>query len=330
MTHSDKPAFRVCFLLLPGFSLMSYASAVEPLRGANHLSDRDLYRWSHAAMTRGAVTASNGAAILADAEVGDPVDASALLVCAAGNPASFSDRRTFRWLRTLARRGMLLGGLSGGAYVLARAGLLDGHRCTIHWEHVPAFREDFPDIVVEPGRFVLDGDRLTCAGGVAALDMMHALIERQHGVELATAVSDWYGHTEIRGGAKEQRAGLAERYRVYDERLLKALAEIERRPSSPPTRAELAAVAGINLRSLDRLFARELGTSIAAHGQAVRLGRARLLLRQSARSILEIADMCGFESASHFSRAFRSRYGHPPRAERSSMRMRAAGPEQES
>ena len=137
---------------------------------------------------------------------------------------------------------MLLGGLSGGAYVLARAGLLTGRRCTVHWEHIPAFREDFAEIAVENGRFVLDRDRLTCAGGVAALDMMHALIEQHHGAELATAVSDWYLHTEIRAGAAEQRAGLADRYRVTDERLLSALAEIEQRTSSPPTRAELAAV----------------------------------------------------------------------------------------
>lgn len=313
-------AFRIGFLLLPGFSLMSYASAVEPLRGANRVSDRELYAWSHYAMSKGAVTASNGAAVVSEAAVGDAVEADALLVCAAGDPAAFSDQATFRWLRKLARRGMLLGGVSGGSYILARAGLLDGRRCTIHWEHVPAFRDDFPEIAVEHSRFVLDRNRLTCAGGVAALDMMHALIERHHGAELARAVSDWYLHTEIRGGEEEQRASLAERHQVVDERLLRALGAIERRLSTPPTRAELAAIAGVTLRSLERLFARQLGTSIAAHGQGVRLDRARLLLRQSARPILEVADLCGFESASHFSRAFRSRYGHPPRAERSAAR----------
>jgi transcriptional regulator GlxA family with amidase domain len=312
--------FRIGFLLLPGFSLLSYASAVEPLRGANRLSGRDLYAWSHVAVSGQATTASNGAVILAEAEVGDTVALDALFVCAAGNPAGFVDPATFRWLRRLSRSGMLIGGVSGGAYVLARAGLLEERRCTIHWEHVPAFREDFPDLAVEHGRFVLDRDRLTCAGGVAALDMMHALIEQHHGVELATAVSDWYLHTEIRGGAEAQRASLAERYRVDDVRLLRALAEIERRIASPPTRADLAAAAGTNLRSLERLFAEALGTTIGALGQAVRLDRARLLLRQSRRSVLEVADMCGFTSASHFSRAYKARFGRAPRAERSAGR----------
>ena len=308
--------FKIGFLLLPSFSLLSYASAVEPLRGANRLSGRDLYAWSHYGVSDGSVTASSGAGLLADAVVGDVVEVDALVVCAAGNPAAFDDRTTFRWLRRVARRGTLIGGISGGAYVLARAGLLDGHRCTIHWEHAPAFREDFPEIPLDHARFVLDRDRLTCAGGVAALDMMHALIERHHGTELAAAVSEWYLHVDIRGGADEQRAGLSERYGVTDERLLRALAEIERRASTPPGRAELAGVARTHLRSLERLFARELGTSIAAHCQAVRLDRARLLLRQSGRPVLAVAVMCGFASASHFSRAYRARFGRSPRAER--------------
>ena len=104
--------FRIGFLLLPGFSLLSYASAVEPLRGANQLSGRDLYAWSHVAVSGRTATASNGAAILAEAEVGDAVDVDALFVCAAGNPAHFADAPTFRWLRRLARGGMLIGGVS--------------------------------------------------------------------------------------------------------------------------------------------------------------------------------------------------------------------------
>jgi transcriptional regulator GlxA family with amidase domain len=308
--------FRIGFLLLPDFALMSYASAVEPLRGANRLSDRELYSWSHVAVAGRAVTASNGATVLASSSVGEPVALDALFVCASGNPALFNDPATFSWLRAIARQGIWIGGVSGGAYVLARAGLLTGRRCTIHWEHIPAFREDFPDIAVEHGLFVLDRDRLTCAGGVAALDMMLALIERQHGLELATAVSEWYLHAELRGGDGAQRASLADRYGVANPRLLKALAEIERRPSSPPTRLELATLAGTEVRYLERLFARELKTSIGAHSLAVRLDRARLLLRQSGRNVLEIAVMCGFTSGSHFSRAYRARFGHAPRAER--------------
>ena len=321
--NRDSATFRVGFLLLPGFSLMSYAAAVEPLRGANTLSGRPLYAWTHVALEGAGATASNGATVLASAQVGETADLDALFVCAAGNPAAFRNPSALRWLRRMSRRPLLLGGLAGGAYALARAGLLDGYRCTIHWEHVPAFREDFPGIAIERGLYVFDRDRLTCAGGIAALDMMHALIESQHGHDLATAVSDWYLHTEVRLGSGAQRAALQDRYATSNEKLLRAIAEIERRVASPPGRAELAALAGTDIRYLERLFRRELGTTIGAHGLAIRLDRSRLLLRQSPRPVLEIATMCGFSSASHFARAYRARFGHPPRSERARSRIPA-------
>jgi transcriptional regulator GlxA family with amidase domain len=307
---------RVGFLLLPDFSLMSYASAAEPLRAANRLGGTSLYAWEHISLDGEAATASNGASVRAQHRVGDPIDLDALFVCAGGNPALFSDRATYRWLRSLARKGVAIGGVSGGAYVLARAGLLEGYRATIHWEHLPAFVEEFPDLHVERSLFVIDRDRLTCAGGIAALDLMHALIERDHGHALASAVSEWYLHTDVRRGSGPQRMGLRERFGVSNEKLISALSEIERRLEHPPTRKELAAAAGTSVRQLERLFAKDLKTSIGTHAAAVRLARARDLLRQTAKPVLEIALMCGFASASHFSRAYRAAYGHPPSAER--------------
>ncbi|WP_246161301.1 AraC family transcriptional regulator [Segnochrobactrum spirostomi] len=123
----SSPPRTIGFLLLPGFPLMSYASAVEPLRGANHLSERTLYRWCHVAIDGAPIEASNGIRIAPDAKVGDAVALDALFVCAGGNPALFRDRKTFAWLRRLARDGLpLIAGMSGGPFVLARAGLLAG------------------------------------------------------------------------------------------------------------------------------------------------------------------------------------------------------------
>jgi transcriptional regulator GlxA family with amidase domain len=306
----------VGFLLLPDFALMSYAAAAEPLRAANRLAGRALYAWRHISLDGSPVAASNGAMIRADHRIGDDIRLAALFVCAGGNPALFSDRDAERWLRTLARSGVALGGVSGGAYLLARAGLLDGHRCTIHWEHLPAFREEFPHLATERSLYVIDRDRLTCAGGIAALDLMHALIERDHGRDLAAAVSEWFLHTDVRLGSGPQRMTLRARFGVSNAKLLKALGEIERRIEEPPTRAELAAVAGTSLRQLERLFARHLRTTIAAHGLAVRLARAQTLLRQTSLPVLEVAVMCGFASASHFSRAYRRSFGRAPLAER--------------
>jgi transcriptional regulator GlxA family with amidase domain len=311
-----RPATRVGFLLLPDFALMSYASAVEPLRAANRLAGRDLYAWRHISLDGEAATASNGASIRADHPIGEAIDLDVLFVCAGGNPARFENRAAYRWLRTLAHKGVAIGGVSGGAYLLARAGLLDGYRATIHWEHLPAFSEEFPHLAMERSLFVIDRDRLTCAGGIAALDLMHALIERDHGHDLAAAVSEWYLHTEVRLGSGPQRMALHERFGVSNPKLLRALSEIERRLEEPPTTRELAALAGTSVRQLERLFALHLKTTIGAHGLRVRLARAQTLLRQTSKPILEIAVMCGFASASHFSRTYREAHGHPPKAER--------------
>lgn len=313
---SSGPPIRVGFLLLPEFPLMSYASAVEPLRAANRLANCELYVWHHISLTGEPETASNGASIRADHRVGEKIALDVLFVCAGGNPAQFSHKLTYRWLRALARGGTAIGGVSGGAYVLARAGLLDRYHATIHWEHLPAFSEEFPHIRIERSLFVIDRDRLTCAGGIAALDLMHALIERDHGYDLAAAVSEWYLHTDVRLGSGPQRMNPRERFGVSNAKLLKALSEIERRIEEPPSREELAALVGTSVRQLERLFASHLNTTIGAHGLQVRLARARDLLRQTSKPLLDIAVMCGFVSASHFSRAYRASFGHSPKVER--------------
>jgi transcriptional regulator GlxA family with amidase domain len=307
---------RAGFLLLPGFSLMSYAAAVEPLRAANLLSGKALYTWLNIALAGTEAVASNGVAIRADAKVGDKIDLDWLLVCAGGNPAVFADTKTFAWLRAQARRGTVLGGISGGAYALARAGLLDGFRATIHWDHLPAFTEQFPRIAVERGIFVIDRARMTCAGGVAAVDLMHALIERDHGAALAAAVDDWYLHGRARLGSRPQRLSVAERYGTGNAKLARVLASIEKRIEAPPSRAVLAREAGISLRQLERLFAAHLHITAARHILKLRLERARQLLRQSPQPIVAIATSCGFASASHFSTAYRRQFGVAPRADR--------------
>src|SRR5919109_3309491 len=150
----------VGFILIPGFALMSYAAAVEPLRAANFLSGKTLYRWWHASPGKGPVAASNGVAVIPDVRPGSDSRADMVFVCAGGNPATFDDRATFAWLRSLARSGVTIGGISGGPYILAKAGLLDGRRATLHWEHAAAFHEAFPEVEVVPSLFVIDSDRI--------------------------------------------------------------------------------------------------------------------------------------------------------------------------
>lgn len=312
------PAIRtVGFLLVPGFALLTYASAVEPLRAANQLSGKTLYQWWNAAPGDKPAVASNGAAVLPDHKFGqDPGSLDLMIVCAGGNPTTFSDRRTFAWLRRLSARGVIIGGMSGGPCILAKAGLLAGRRCTVHWEHMPAMQEAFPDIVLTRSLFEIDRDRITCSGGVAGLDMMVALITRDHGHELGAAVSDWFLHTQVREGARPQRMDLRFRAGVTDEHLLKVLRTMEAHIEAPLSREKLARGSGISLRQLERSFRAQLGRGVHEHYLALRLGRARQLLRETSRSILEIALATGFGSATHFSRAFKKAHGYSPRGAR--------------
>ena len=303
----------VGFLLIPGFALMSYASAVEPLRAANQIAGRELYRWWHAAPGDAPAIASNGAAVLPDFSFGaEAEDLNLFLVCAGGNPASFNDAATFAWLRRLARRDIIIGGISGGPFILARAGLLNGRSCTIHWEHGPAFEETFPNIELTRSLFKLDDKRVTCSGGIAGLDMMVALIERDHGHELSAAVSDWFLHTHVREGIGPQRMDLRFRLGVANEKLLAALMAMESNIETPLAREEVAAIAELSLRQLERAFKGHLGRGVHEHYLALRFARARQLLRESSLPILDVALATGFGSASHFARAFRQAFGISP------------------
>jgi transcriptional regulator GlxA family with amidase domain len=316
--HQNR-AIRIGFLLIDGFALMSYASLVEAFRAANVLSGRTLYEWKHISVREAFVNASNGARFRADAQIDDTLALDLLLVCAAGNPALFRDKRTFARLRYQASRKMRIGCVSGGRCILARAGLLDGYRCTIHWEHRPAFIEAFPQLDVQQGLYVIDRDRLTCAGGIAGLDLATALIAENHGRQLATMVNDWFLQTQLREAHATQRVSLRERYKSTNEKILATLAAMEANLEEPLSRAALARRNQVSVRQLERLFRSNLRQTIGTTYMRIRLTRAAILLKESSIPLVDIALASGFASASHFSRAFKRWHGTPPRALRNAM-----------
>ncbi|TJV77180.1 MAG: AraC family transcriptional regulator, partial [Mesorhizobium sp.] len=203
---------NIGFLLLPGFALMSYASATEPLRAANLLAGQSLYGVETLSLDGAAVESSSGAIVRCRRINQSRLDT--IFVCAGGNPSILGSRALYTALRQFSRSGARIGGISGGPYVLAAAGLLDGRDFTIHWEHAAALKEAFPNLTPRQARFVMDGDRITCGGGVAPLDMMHALIADRMGEDFAGRVSDWYLHTTVAEPTAPQRASAAERFGV--------------------------------------------------------------------------------------------------------------------
>ncbi|MFC4295974.1 GlxA family transcriptional regulator [Novosphingobium tardum] len=310
--------------MIDGFALMSYAPVIEPFRAANRLSGKALYVWKHYSPTGSPASASNGISFAVDSAIAGMEATDILFVCAGGNPSQFRDATTLQALRRAARFGTTVAGVSGGPFILARAGLLDGVQCTIHWEHEEAFLETFDRPRLERGLFVIDGNRVTCAGGIAGLDLAVVLIARDHGAELADKVSDWYIQTEQRQAGRSQRHSIIQRYRVTHSGLVKVLATMEARVVEPLGRDELAVVAGVSVRQLDRLFRQYLGSSIARHAQALKLELAYKLLVETTSSVAEISAASGFASQSHFSRSFTKKFGVNPTDARAAQKLSIA------
>ena len=192
--------------------------------------------------------------------------ADIVFVCAGGNPALFADRSVFAWLRRLARKGAVIGGISGGPYLLAKAGLLDERRATLHWEHLPAFREAFPDVAVVPSLFEIDGNRITCSGGISALDMMVAIIEKRSRAPSRGRRRRLVPAHPCSRGLRPAAHGspLPARRRRREAPLGPARHGGEHRDAAV-SRASLARQAGISLRQLERLFRRHIGHGIHRH-----------------------------------------------------------------
>ena len=306
----------VGFLLMPRFSMMAFVSAVEPLRVANRLAGRPLYRWEIVSADGTAVAASNGMALVADRGAGGPAAYAKLVVCAGFEPERDYDQKIGAWLRRANGSGSDLGAMDTGAFLLARAGLLDGHRATTHWESLDSFRERFPKVEVETGLFVIDRHRFTCAGGTAALDMMLHLIALRHGGRLAAAVSEQFIHAHIRDPQDRQRMEPHVRQGVTHAGLGKVIALMEDHLDEPVTGRRLSAAAGLSQRQLERRFRQHFQTTPLRYYLELRLQRARGLLHYTDLPIVEVAVATGFGSAAHFSRTYRTWAGKAPSRER--------------
>lgn len=308
--------YTVGFYLLPNFPMMAFASAIEPLRAANRLSKRQLFDWRLFSIDGAPVCASNRIEIAVHGSIRDDPALDLLLVCSGLHEEHLENKAAHQWLRGLARRGITIGGISIGAYVLAYAGLLDGRRCALHWESLAAFAERFPRIHTTTEIFVIDGNRFTCSGGTAALDMMLQVITDRNGRALANDVSEQFIHPRIRAAQDSQRMAIQSRLGVANEKLIAAVAMMEATDDEPRSVQEIAVSVGLSPRQLERLFEKYVESSPSRFYLKLRLDRARAMLQQTSKSILEIAVACGFESASHFSRCYRVVHGQRPSDER--------------
>lgn len=320
-----EASFHVVFFVVPGFSLMALSSAIEPLRSVNRLSGESRYVWTVAADALGPVAASNGLEVAATADAGNLPGADLTVVVASYDTESYRNPILFRSLRQLRAERRLIGAVSNGTLLLARAGVLSGRQVTIHWETQRLLAEEYPDLDVVSDIYCWDNGILTAAGGTASMDMMLALISEREGADVAADVSDQFLHGPVRPSTDMQRLDVRWRFQVTDRRLVTAIRTMEAHLADPLRIGQLAGIAGLSERQLERLFVSEFGKSPSDFYLEIRLKAAKGWLLNSTHSLDEISEKSGFSSLSHFSRSFKSWAGESPSAIRRRHRDRIVG-----
>jgi AraC family carnitine catabolism transcriptional activator len=306
----------LAFYLVPEFSMIGFAAIVDPLRQANSQSGLPLYRWQVVSATGEPVMASNGMSLIADCAMGQESTPDMLVLCAGFAPEKDYNKSLQNWLQQHSRRGVWLGSQDTGSYLLAKSGLLNDTRATIHWENLMAFKEVFRRVEVVDELYEIDGRRFTCSGGLAGLDMMLYLIQCQRGHELSLTVSDELIYSHMREGKAPQRMSSALRLGTNNRKLLTVIAAMEENLEEPLSVPQLASMVNVSERELERLFGRHLHQPPGRYYRAKRLQRARALLQQTDRQVVDIAMASGFGSAAHFSRAYRQFFDVAPSQDR--------------
>lgn len=303
----------VAFVLVPKFSMIALFGALEPLRVANRFA-ADSFSWRFVSADGKPVAASNDIPVSVSGDLASIGKPDMAVISASYEPEKGVTRPMLSALKALARRRVLLAAIDTGPFLLAEAGLLDDYRATCHWESLPGFRESYRQVQAEQALYVTDRDRMTCAGGAAAIDMMLDWIGRLLGRATAVLVADQLVHYRTSEKPEAARLPAAARYGTTDARLLRIITAMEEQGEDPLDAAALAEIAGISTRQMERLFAAELKERPMGFYLKLRLEKAERLLTYSAMPVSEIAVACGFSSLPLFSRSFRARYGKPPSA----------------
>lgn len=307
---------NIGFLLTPKFSMIAFTAAIEPLRSANRVARKTLFEWQLYTIDGQAVRASNEVEFNPDGMLTETTKFDILFVCSGVRAYDYLNKKTSNVLRGLSRRGIPLGSVCTGSVTLAEAGLLDGHRCTIHWENIESLAERYPKLNITSTLFETDRNRYTCSGGLAAMDMMLHSIRLDYGRELAMQVADQMLYSASRAPEDLQRMEITKRTGVTHPKMLAAIGYMEAHIEQPITISDLSRSIGLSQRQLERLFKSELSATPTQFYNDLRLDKARLLLRQTGLGIQEVAVATGYNTASYFTKSYKTRFGHTPKYER--------------
>ena len=314
--HISYQKKRFAIVLLEEFAISSYGPLLDVLRIANHVSKKELYHWITIAENEGPIESSARTKIQPDFGLIDLRRGDIALICGGLNVEKNTTKRILNWIRRQSRRGILFGGVDTGSYTVAKAGLLEGKNATIHWENQDSFSEEFAEVDLTKSVFIIDGNRMTTAGGTSSIDLFLKIIADDHGEELANAVADQMIYSSIRTDQDSQRLSVPTRIGVRHPKLSLVIQMMEKNIEEPISPSVLAKDVSMSTRQLERLFRRYLDRSPKRYYMELRLQKARNLLMQTDMSVINVALACGFASPSHFSKCYRTHYNTTPYRER--------------
>lgn len=318
LDHDTSGVCSVAFIVVEDFTAIALVSALETMRLANAIANKQLFSWSIHSANNSSVVASNGMTVGVDPNLDRALTAQNILLCSGTDADLHVDAEITKFLRQAAGKGRKIGAVCTGTYALAKVGLLDDHICTIHWLWQDALREQFPALTVSRDLFVLDRRRLTCAGGTAVVDMVLSHIAARNGEVLAAQVGNQMMHESIRECADVSSLPFEARVGTSNRRVLEAIRIMESNIETPIPIDGIASRIGITRRQLERLFSSTMQRSPFDYYREARLRRAQYLLRHTDLSITEISLASGFAAPSNFSAAFRSVFGLTPQTFRRS------------
>jgi len=303
-------------LLIEGYPIIPFSCVVDSLRSANRLSGEQLYRWEYFAPDDEPVAASCGITVPTRA-LTTAKNLETLIIVAPNTAQHFEHAGTLKFLQSLDRQGVNLGSASSGSFILARAGLLNDCRCTIHWENIPVFKELYPQVGVAFTLYEIDERRMTCSGGTAALDMMLKLIENDYGRKLVQQISQQFQHDRIRTEIDSQQMADRIDLAMSAPKLIDVINLMENNIEVPLSLPTIAEKCRLSLRQIERLFHKYRDLTPSQYYLSLRLMHAKQLLLNTNRSVIDISIATGFETQSYFTACYRKHFGSSPRNHRS-------------
>jgi len=311
------PAETINLIVTQDFNITTTMAFVDPFRVANYINGAPLYRWAFVSEQGGHLRSSNGAMLQTAPMQSISAPADYTIVSASWTPEAHVSAMMKAHLRAAKSKKQIIGALDTGAFILAHCGVLEGYKATVHYEHIDAFQELFPNITVSEALWVMDRDRITCCGGMAAAEFAMRLIEKTHGTALVNAIAKYLFSQNLRdAGSSQSPERLEPVGKTVPDSLRKAIKIMEQNLETPLPIAAVAQSANISQRQMDRLFAHYVGRSPVQYYRDIRLDRARGLVTQTTMPLTEIAYASGFSSQVHFSRTYKARFGLPPQKDR--------------